>query len=396
MNSHVETEHLSLFNRLKKAVGGIIFGLLLVIGAMVLIWWNEGRSVDRIKILKEGLNAVIPVAATQIDPSNSGQLIHLSGFVDTAEQLADPYFGLNEKALKLKRVVEMYQWKEEEKTETTTNTGGSQTKKTTYSYNKTWSEELINSSSFRRPEGHQNPQEMPYRSQEQTANTITLGAFTLSSPFTEKISNYEDYMLTSANVAAMPDQFKAIFKPSGNYLYYGDASNPKIGTTRISYKIITPQDMSVVGQQTSGGMLSTYNAKHGTIKLLKPGTLSAEEMFAAARSENALMTWGIRGGGVFMMWIGFLLITQPLRVLSDIVPFFGRIVGMGLGLITGILAVSISFVVMAVAWIFYRPLLGLSLLAVAVLVLFGGFKRLKGDKGPDPLAQVEESPKPAE
>jgi hypothetical protein len=47
------------------------------------------------------------------------------------------------------------------------------------------------------------------------------------------------------------------------------------------------------------------------------------------------------------------------------------------GLITLGIAVIVSFTVIAIAWIFYRPLLGIALLAVAVGVFAWMRKRLK-------------------
>jgi hypothetical protein len=52
-----------------------------------------------------------------------------------------------------------------------------------------------------------------------------------------------------------------------------------------------------------------------------------------------------------------------------VIPFIGDIIGMGTGLISFVLAGTISFLVIAIAWIFVRPLLGIVMLALAI----GGF-----------------------
>jgi len=49
--------------------------------------------------------------------------------------------------------------------------------------------------------------------------------------------------------------------------------------------------------------------------------------------------------------------------------------------VAGILAAVVSLVVVAIAWVFYRPLLGIGLLAAAVALLFG-LKKVKREDAP--------------
>ena len=57
---------------------------------------------------------------------------------------------------------------------------------------------------------------------------------------------------------------------------------------------------------------------------------------------------------------------KPLSVLGSVIPFIGNIIGMGTGLISFVLAGTISLVVIAIAWIFVRPVLGIAILVLAV------------------------------
>jgi intracellular septation protein A len=57
---------------------------------------------------------------------------------------------------------------------------------------------------------------------------------------------------------------------------------------------------------------------------------------------------------------------RPISVFADVVPFFGNVAGVGIVLVAAISASAISMVVVAVAWIFYRPLLGILLLMGAL------------------------------
>jgi hypothetical protein len=57
-------------------------------------------------------------------------------------------------------------------------------------------------------------------------------------------------------------------------------------------------------------------------------------------------------------------------VLADVIPFVGSLVGAGTGLASFLLAAMGSFVTIAIAWVFYRPVLGIALLLVAAGVGF--------------------------
>lgn len=353
--------------RLANSFKAILLGLLCFLGAFALLWWNEERSVDRTRTLEAGLEMVIPVSADAPAPFNEGKLIHLSGTATTRDILKDPLFGVQETALKLNRHVEMYQWKEETHTKTETNTGGSETTTTTYSYHKEWSSKPLDSTRFKQPEGHQNPASMPYQNKEFTASTITLGGYTLTQPFIEDIGGYTDYPLTQTHLDAMDPRTRKLFDLHGTEFFHGDPAAPQIGAMRVTYHIITPTDLSIVAKQT-GNRLEPYLTKTGDIALLKMGTHSAQTMFQSAQDENTLITWLIRIGGFLLMWIGLATLLGPLKILADVLPILGVILGAGIGILTGLLAIVLSTLTIALAWLFFRPLIGISLLIVSVAI----------------------------
>ena len=259
-DSFTEVTHTSWLSRLGESIKGILFGILFFLISIGLIIWNEGRSVDRIKTLEEGKGAVVPVSSEQVSNENEGALIHLSGKADTNEILQDAVFGVSEKALKLQRVVEMYQWHEKSRSKTKTNVGGSQTTETTYTYNKGWSENLIDSSSFNKPEGHKNPTKMPYQGERFVAKEIKIDAFNLGRPFVSQLSGYTGYKLTNENYKNMDNRLHKYLKLNAGKYLYGDPNNLKVGAVRVSYRIIKPTVISVVGRQ-SGDSVGAYNTK---------------------------------------------------------------------------------------------------------------------------------------
>jgi gamma-tubulin complex component 4 len=56
---------------------------------------------------------------------------------------------------------------------------------------------------------------------------------------------------------------------------------------------------------------------------------------------------------------------NPFKVLADVIPLAGRIVGAGAGFVAFLVSAVGSITVIALAWLWYRPLLGSTLLVVA-------------------------------
>ena len=56
--------------------------------------------------------------------------------------------------------------------------------------------------------------------------------------------------------------------------------------------------------------------------------------------------------------------------LLKVLPFLSNIANMGVNLVCGVLAFVIGLVVIAIAWIVYRPVLGIILLAAAGALIF--------------------------
>jgi hypothetical protein len=379
-----ETSTNSWSSRLGGALVGIVIGLVLFVISFPLLWWNEGRSVDRVKTLDEGLGIVQAVSADKINPKNEKALIHISG-MGKGGVLNDDLFGVSVDAIKLNRRVEMYQWEEEVQEQREKEVGGSETVRKTYRYKKIWNNSVIDSSKFRRQRGHENPSELPVDNTHQAAARITVGAFELPDVFVNRIDTFTPMRVTDETSQRAAEDVRQSFVLSSGKFYYGDPRMPKIGDTKVSFNIVAPQKISVVGKQ-AGSTIDTYQAKRGDLALLKMGSASANELFSDAKDENTLLTWGLRLGGFIAMWAGMAMFFGPIRVLADILPFLGNIIGAGISLVTGLIAFVLSFVTIAMAWIAYRPLLGITLLVVAgAAVYFGGRFLGRRSKAKEPV-----------
>ena len=78
------------------------------------------------------------------------------------------------------------------------------------------------------------------------------------------------------------------------------------------------------------------------------------------------------------MFMGIAFVLKPLSVLADIIPIFGSFVGGVTGLIAFLAAAGISLAVIAISWVTFRPVLGITLLALGVVCFVLIVKKLKG------------------
>ncbi|MCO8122125.1 TMEM43 family protein [Stieleria sp. TO1_6] len=435
----------SWFGRIGGAIKGILFGGLLILVSVPLLFWNEGRAVRTAKGLKEGAKVVIDIQPDQIDPANEGKLVHAGGTVQTGDLLRDEAFGLEYNGIRLTRHVEMYQWVEDKQTDREKKLGGGTRTTTTYSYHKDWAPGVISSDGFDEAATHQNPTQALFSKRVQQAQDVNLGQFRLPDSLINMISGNESVELDESNVPAEYARAASIRKdgPGGQSRIYLSANlappqsglsggnsqrfdpavtkqqdgekkplfelvdpevgtpnslmtegsigaepspsgAPQIGDTRIWFTATPVQTVSLMSQQ-SGETFSPYQTKFGTtINVLRDGTLSAAEMIAQEVSANRVMTWMLRGGGSLVMFIGLSMLLRPLVVLADVLPIAGSLVGFGTAIVAGLLTIAGALTVIGIAWIFYRPLLGISLLAVAAVALYLIYKRNRAKRGSQP------------
>ncbi|NOY23416.1 MAG: hypothetical protein GXO70_07890 [Acidobacteria bacterium] len=365
--SYTDVTNQSWFSRIGGAIKGVLIGLLLIIIAFILLFWNEGRSVERYKTLKEGRGAVVSIKPDAVSPNNEGKLVHVSGKADTEDTVTDPVFEISKKALKLVRNVEMYQWKETTHKETKKKLGGGKKTVTTYTYGREWSTKIINSSHFKHPDGHRNPTAMPYKSETFFAGKVTLGAFTLPREMVNRIGGGEPLSITPGDV---PLPISALAQAyNGEFFVGGNPEAPEVGDARVSFTVVSPTNVSVIARQVDN-TFEPYDTKAGgSIDLMQNGIHSADAMFKSEQQSNKILTWILRLVGFVLMFIGFSMIFSPLAVVADVVPLLGSIVGAGTGIISFLISLVLSLLTIAIAWIFYRPVLGVSLLVIVIVLI---------------------------
>jgi hypothetical protein len=351
----------SFFGRIRDALIGFIVGPLLIIGAVILIFWNESHSVRVIKSLKEGAAKV--VEADDFDDDNDGGLVHVTGDTTSDQTLRDPVFGVTSPGIRLNRNVRVYAWTEKESSSSSTGATGTKTTKKTYTYEKKWVSSLPNSNHFKQAEGHENPTELKYKSASFQADKVALGDYRLDPELVGKLSNDKTVSLDKDSLK-LPDGAQV----SGDTIYIGadPENNPAVGDLRITETVVPTGPVSVVAGQGPKERLAPFETKAGeSIGLIETGTKSAAELFSNARSANRTFTWVARLGGFLLLLFGFLLFLSPLSTMSSIVPLLGGIFEAGMFLVSLLGAVVVWALLVAAAWMVARPLIGGAMFVLA-------------------------------
>ena len=359
--SEVSTE--SWISRIGGSILGVGFGLLLFLVAFVLLWWNEGRSIETYKSLKEGQKDALSIPIQPINQGNNGKLVYIQGPVLARDQLIDPDFSVAMSAIKLKRRVQMYQWIQTEKSNTVTNVGGGTTTTKSYTYHLDWTEAENDSRQYKEAVGHSNPA-MPFKSQEFVARNVSLGDFSLNGSQIERMSDYQP--LTVPVISLPKVMARRKITKTGHEFYVGENPFvPVVGDLKLNYEVVMPGQVSVVARQASNGFDPYVTKTGGTVDLFENGIKTLGEMFAIAQDENTVLTWILRGAGFALFWIALYLMLNPLVMISELVPLVGQLIAAGAGLFSLLAAIPLTLSTIATAWIIARPLLALSVLVAA-------------------------------
>ncbi len=362
--------------RMKNSVSGIFGGIILVIIGIVVLVINERNNVINIRDTKELTKVYVDVSSEKVDKENEGKLIATNGKLEyNDEVLKDSKFNISISTPVLIRKVEVYQW-EEEKEESDDST--------TYNYKKVWSDELIDSKDFNKSSSHTNPTSKPYENESQYASEIKVGAYKLSSSFNSLISTNKT--ISELTEATLPEGYAV----SGNYITNSeDPEKPEIGDVRISFEYASYNDVSVMGKVNNDTIVEYVTKEKSNFVFFTEGTHDGKYMITSKEKGDKMMKWIFRAIGTLAIICGIASLFGPLTTLTSYVPILGNLVSGATGIISFLVGLAISLVVIAISWIVFRPLLGIALLAVAI-VLIVLVKKCFSKKDGD-IKQVEEN-----
>ena len=395
-----------------KAVGG---GFILFCLATAFLWWNEGRAIKTEKMLDDAGSAYVEMEnPSKRDASLEGELICGTAIATTEDSLSDAQFGIGAKAIALRRTVEYYQWVEHSESKSEDKLGGKEERTTTYTYSKEWTKRPVESADFKDPAYQKkNFVLTTVNETEQYAENVSWGAYKLNESLIRSISSHEDL-----NQPISEDLLKQLNKDAktayerfygakslpvdtakqqpadsvrtdmeyihqnGNVLYYGRVpGSPEVGDVRVTFEIVTPAKVTVMAV-VDGDTFKPFRAKNGKrFQTLVMGKKSGDEIIEYQKDTNNALLWMFRIVGILLVIASLKGIFGFLETILKVVPFVANIFGWGVGLVCTIVGVVWSLIIIAIAWLFYRPLLGIGLLAIAAFLIwvfaFGGKNKIK-------------------
>jgi len=169
---------------------------------------------------------------------------------------------------------------------------------------------------------------------------------------------------------------------ASNVLYFGRVpGSPEVGDVRVTFEIVVPAKVTVMAV-VDGDSFKPYKAKNGKrFQTLVMGKKSGDEIIDAEKEANNMILWALRILGVMLVIAGLKGIFGFLETILKVVPFIANIFGWGVGIVCTVIGVVWSLIIIALAWLFYRPLLGIALLVLAGFLIwvfaFKGKDKLK-------------------
>ena len=169
---------------------------------------------------------------------------------------------------------------------------------------------------------------------------------------------------------------------ASNVLYFGRVpGSPEVGDVRVTFEKVVPAKCTVMAV-VDGDSFKPYKAKNGKrFQTLVMGKKSGDEIIDAEKEANNMFLWILRFVGVMMVIGGLKGVFGFIETILKVVPFIAGIFGWGVGVVCTIVGVVWSLIIIAIAWLFYRPILAICLLAIAAFLIwvfaFKGKDKLK-------------------
>ena len=188
---------------------------------------------------------------------------------------------------------------------------------------------------------------------------------------------------------------------ASNVLYFGRVpGSPEVGDVRVTFEKVVPAKVTVMAV-VDGDTFKPYKAKNGKrFQTLVMGKKTGDEIIEGEKEANNMILWALRIIGIMLVIGGLKGIFGFLETILKVVPFVANIFGWGVGVVCTVIGIVWSLIIIALAWLFYRPLLGIGLLVLAGFLVwvfaFKGKDKLKelaakGSKNnPQPVPQSAE------
>eukprot|EP00438_Fugacium_kawagutii_P012987 Skav230938 [mRNA] locus=scaffold2774:141417:144554:- [translate_table: standard] len=409
---NVAVERENFCQRLGNSLCGVCFGLILFVGSIGLLGWNEFNYVRNQAVLLKVEKETIEAGCTP-SAANVGKPIWAScNVMRTYDFSKDPrvtglglQFSDKLEGAWFKTESSILQWVEDKDCSSHSTAGGGREKVCTYDYDLKWTNSPQPSSEF-----YCYPNWRPgcTKSGSQIKNYGTIPSLlqqTSNAPSgSVGMGSAEDkcYLLDNAELGVFPATSVGVYSGqtssvlpdkkvwvlgSGGVQFSSNPGMDSVGDVKTTFTQslihlgFTQVCMIALQGGMSGGdaqMRAWDTQLPGTMSLVDwamTGGFSKSEMISLKQSENGYLVLGLRLAGFILMWLGLQLVTGPIALMPQIVPCCGEMIGEMVGCMlccmNCLISLSLSLTVIGVAWLLARPVLGVGLLLVAAAAVFG-------------------------
>eukprot|EP00466_Bigelowiella_natans_P010570 jgi/Bigna1/87853/estExt_fgenesh1_pg.C_250029 len=293
---------------------GRLFGIGLFLLSFVVLWWYVTGQ----QVLGAIKSQATTVDASEILGANNNKLVHVTGRVEGRSH-RDGKFNVKSgpKALKLERLVEMYQWSERREVVKSEERAGRGKKRVIeqekFHYTKIWSSRVIDSDNFKDQRKKNPPSIKMGESKTWEAPTFALGGYSLSPALKSSIGG------------AKSEISQKVYKYGGDPKPSNDER--KIGDTRVTHNVVEAREVSMLALQKPGRILDKYiePSTKRNVTVIKNGTVSLEDILGSKQSSQRNFALFMRLAGFAMMWMGLSWTWQPLVDMVDFIPIVGSL-----------------------------------------------------------------------
>lgn len=275
-----------LFNNASR--NAAVLGAVLLLLGLLLLGFTE--HADRLRAMGEdALGGFVLTGSTATPgPAANGKLVLAVGAPEVKSPASDAQFGVATDAPALLRKVEMFQWNE-------LRYGGQR------SYEQSWFDHPIDSSTFNDAAGHANPGAFPINAARFDSPDVTVAGFKLASALVDTIPGVEAF---EPDLAKLPSNMAATFQPrAGTLVTSTNSARPQIGDLRISWMRIAPEHLTVFARDDDGTLVPAHNPGGDPIAQVLIGRHSLTDVLADA-PQPPRMKWARRVLAVLLAWVG--------------------------------------------------------------------------------------------
>jgi len=260
-------------SNVKKAgsVGTLVFGVIFIIGAIVLFYLGSNRT---------DYSAIAEKAVDLSQSTSADDFVYSTGQIKSTEPMGDDLYFKNGDYLAIDRIAEMYAWQED--SETTSND------MTIYDYTKEWTESPEDSSSFDQ-DVYENP-EMKVKSGQFRAGKGIINDYSVNIGKI-RLPGLETVKLDENNVTLGNYETIEIFDGK-TYIYdgYATISEPEIGSLRISYNVLpSGKTVTVFGKADGKEVIAHTGEKEKDLFRMFYGT--KDDAVKVLKDEYNLWGW---------------------------------------------------------------------------------------------------------